>query len=308
MEQNTKVTRSLQDRALFGFFLMTTGLVLYVLSDAFVKHLMSLYSVKQTMFLRAITRLVPLIIAMYYQGGVKKVLGTSRPGRHMIRLAVNMAYTFAFMWAISLGSLTTIYTISYTSPFFMVILSALLLKEKVTRERWAAVAVGMIGVIIAMRPGASVFELAAFLVLAGAFLGSLNKILMRKLAETEHSLSITIYPNITMILITLPFLFNIWIPMPWHHWGLFAFVGCITALGQYMIVQALRFTQASVLAPIDYSTFFWVVALDLFWWGKGPDLYTLIGAAIIISSNLYILYCTRRDQAIALAVSSHANK
>ena len=288
--------RKLQDRALFGFFLMTLGLLFYALSDAFIKHLMSLYSVKQTMFLRAITRLVPLLVAMYCQGGVRRVLGTSVPGKHLVRLGVNLVYTCAFMFAMSKGTLTMIYTISYTAPFFMVILSALMLKEKVTWERWVAVVIGMCGVVVAMRPGSSVFEWAAFLVLAGAFLGALNKILMRRLAETEHSLSIAIYPNLTMIAVTLPLLVTVWQPMPWSHWGLFAFVGCITALGQYMIVQALRFTQASVLAPIDYSTFFWVVALDFFWWEKGPDMFTLAGAAIIVSSNLYILYCTRRDQ------------
>ncbi|MDP1614430.1 MAG: DMT family transporter [Methylococcales bacterium] len=289
-------SRTLQDRAIFGFFLMTTGLVLYTLSDAFIKHLMSLYSVKQTLFLRSTTRLIPLLIAMYYQGGIKKILGTAHPGRHIVRLGVNMAYTCAFMLAMSMGSLTMIYTLSYTSPFFMVILSALLLKEKVTKERWLAIVIGMVGVLLAIRPGSSVFEIAALLVLAGAFLGSLNKILMRRLAETEHSLSIAIYPNLTMILITLPLLATAWQAMPWSHWGLFAFVGCITALGQYLIVQALRFTQASVLAPIDYSTFFWVVALDFFWWNKWPDLYTVLGALIIVSSNLYILYFTKRDK------------
>lgn len=289
-----------------GAFCMIFALVLYALSDAFIKHLMGIYAVKQTMFLRAITRLVPLLIAMYFQGGVKAVLGTSHAGRHLIRLAVNFAYTCAFMFAMSMGSLTMVYTLSYTSPFFMILLSALMLKEKVTKERWLTVAVGMVGVVIAMKPGLSVFELAAFLVLAGAFLGSLNKILMRRLAETEHSLSIAIYPNLTMILMTLPFLLSTWQPMPWTHWLVFAFVGAITALGQYMIAQALRFTQASVLAPIDYSTFFWVVALDFFWWQKTVELHTLIGAAIIVGSNLYILHCTKKEQKASAARSISA--
>lgn len=296
MGRNQEASRSLQDRALTGVLLMGLGLLLYSLSDAFIKHLMAIYSVKQTMFLRAITRLVPLLIAMYFQGGVKKVLGTAHPGKHLIRLGVNLAYTCAFMIAMSIGSLTMVYTLSYTSPFFMVLLSAFMLKERVSPQRWIAVAVGMIGVAIAMKPGSNVLELAAILVLAGAFLGSLNKILMRRLAETEHSLSIAIYPNITMILVTLPLLLPIWQSMPWTHWALFAFVGGITAFGQYLIVQALRFTQASVLAPLDYSTFLWVVALDFFWWQKSLELTTLLGAIIIVGSNLYILHCTKKEQ------------
>ena len=286
--------RKLQDRALLGVLLMILGLALYPISDAFIKHLMGIYSVKQTVFLRSLTRLVPLLIVMYFQGGPRKVLGTVHPLRHLLRIGVNIVYTYSFMLAMSMGSLTVVYTLAYTSPFFMIFLSALMLKEKINRDRWLAVCIGMIGVVIAIRPGSSVFEFAAFFVLAGAFLGALNKILMRRLAETEHSLAITIYPNLAMILITLPFLFMDWQAMPWSHWALFAIVGCITATGQYVIAQSLRFTQASVLAPIDYSSFFWVVALDFFWWDKGPNFYTLIGAAIIMASNLYILYGTKR--------------
>lgn len=303
-ELTARDDRKLQNRAVVGVLLMLAGLALYPLSDAFTKHLMGTYTVYQVSFLRAFTRLIPLLIAMFMQGGVKQILGTKHPQRHLIRLAVNLIYTFAFMYAFTSGSLTVIYTLSYTSPFFMIILSALMLKESVGREKWAAVGIGLIGVIIAMRPGSNVFELVSIVVLLGTFLGALNKILMRRLAATEHSLAIAIYPNITMILAMTPFLINTWKPMPLEHWGLFAIVGALTALGQYCIAQSLRFTQASTLAPVDYSTFFWVVALDFFWWQKSPDVYTLAGAAVIVSSNLYILYCTRRDEAKKTALKA----
>lgn len=294
-------TRGLQDRAFMGVLTMCLALVCYAVSDACLKHLMGTYPVEQTMFLRAFTRLLPLLVAVYFQGGVKQVLGTACPGKHAVRLGVNLIYTCTFMLAMSMGSLTEVYTLSYTSPFFMILLSAIMLKEKVSKGRWAAVAVGMLGVVIATQPGSNILRLTALLVLLGAFLGSLNKILMRRLAETEHSLSIALYPNLTMMLFTLPFLFSLWTPMPWAHWGFFLLVGAITALGQYLIAQALRFAQASLLAPIDYSSFFWVVALDFFWWQKIVDVHTLIGAAIIVGSNLYILRCTRKEQARSIA-------
>jgi len=295
-------------------------LALYPLSDAFIKHLMGTYSVCQATLLRAITRLVPLMLATYFHGGPRKVLYTQHPSRHLTRLAVNLIYTFSFMFAFSLASLTTIYTFSYTSPFFMIILGALLLKEKVTLERWVAVGIGLIGVVIAMRPGSNILESAAFLVLFGTFLGALNKILMRRLASTEHSLAIAIYPNVVMITAMLiltivssaspgylsPSFTLVWKPMPWTHWGLFAIVGALTAGAQYAIAQSLRFAQASVLAPIDYSTFFWVIALDFAWWQKTPDPFTLIGAAVIVGSNMYILYRSRKEDAARKAAASLA--
>jgi drug/metabolite transporter (DMT)-like permease len=119
---------------------------------------------------------------------------------------------------------------------------------------------------------------------------------MRRLASTEHSLAIAIYPNIVMILITAPFLIHNWTPLSWHDWEFCAIVGLITAAGQYAIAHSLRFAQGSTLAPMDYSTFFWVLMLDFFWWDKIPDAYTLIGAAVIIGSNMYILFRSRREQ------------
>ncbi len=296
MSIGSNASRQLQNRSVLGIVLMISALALYALADALIKHLMKTYSVDQAAFLRSVTRLVPLLVMMFFQGGVKKVLGTSHPLRHAVRLLVSLAYTYSFMYAFSISSLTTIYTLSYTSSLFMIILSALMLKEAVSWDRWVAVGIGMVGVVIAMRPGTNLFEIAALIVLFGTFAGALNKILMRKLAATEHSLAIAIYPNVVMMLATFPFLINKWQPMPLEHWGLFAIVGVIAATGQYAIAQALRFAQGSILAPIDYSTLFWVVAFDLFWWNKPPDVFTLVGAVVIVGSNLYILYRTRKEE------------
>lgn len=293
----TTDSRKHHNRAVLGVLLMLGGLALYALSDAFIKQLMGSYSVRQTTFLRAFTRLIPLLFAVFMQGGVKQIFSTKHPMRHGARLAVNLAYTYAFMFAYSKATLTTVYTLGYTSSLFMIVLSAVMLKERVSKEKWFAVAIGMVGVLVAIRPGAGVFEIAGVIVLMGAFLGSLNKILMRRLAATEHSLAIAVYPNVAMILVTFPFLINSWQPISWHDWGFFAIVGIITSVGQFAIAHSLRFAQGSTLAPIDYSTFFWVFLLDFFWWDKMPDGFTIAGAAIIVASNLYILYRSRQEQA-----------
>jgi drug/metabolite transporter (DMT)-like permease len=288
--------RNWTHRPVAGIALMLLGLALYPLSDAFIQFLMGSYSVMQTTFLRALMRLIPLTIAIFFQGGIRSVLKTNQAGLHVIRLAINICYTYAFMLSLSLTSLTTIYTLGYTSSLFMIILSALLLKENASREKWIAVAIGMIGVLIAIRPGLTLFEVASLFILFGTFLGALNKILMRKLTRTEHSLAITIYPNVAMILVTMPFAFSHWEPLYAKDLGLFAIVGIVTAIGQYAVAQALRFAKASTLAPIDYSTFLWVVSLDVLWWKKVPDFFTLLGTAIIIGSNLYILYNSHREE------------
>ncbi|MGR3912244.1 MAG: DMT family transporter [Candidatus Rhabdochlamydia sp.] len=296
MSTQTPSNRQLQNRASLGIMLMILGLALYPLSDAFIKHLMGTYSFSQTSFLRSAIRLIPLLISVHFQGGIKETLATRRPGKHAVRLIVSLIYTASFMFALSEVPLTTIYTLSYTSSLFMIMLSAFYLKERISWDRWFAVMMGMVGVIIAMRPGSNLFQMAALIVLVGTFLGALQKILIRDLVKTEHSLSIAIYPNVVMLLVCLPGILTGWTPMPLEHWALFGIVGVITAAAQYAMAQALRFAPASALAPIDYSTYFWVLALDALWWNKKPDLFMIVGAVIIVMSNLYILYRTRQTQ------------
>ncbi len=273
---------------------MMLGLALYPISDALIKHLMEMYGLFQSTFLRAFTRLVPLFLATFFQGGPRAVFGARRPYAHMVRLAGSLMYTYIFMYAYSKESLTVGYTLSYTSPFFLIVLSGLILKERISKERWIAVVIGAVGILVAIRPGLAPFEMTVLLVLFGVFLGTLNKIFMRKLAITEHGLAIIIYPNLLLIAATLPFLIGSWQEIPWSHWGLFSVVGILSAAGQYAIAQSLRYTEVSILAPVDNSTFFWVVLLDFWGCGLVPDTCTIIGVAIIIGSNLYLLRTQHR--------------
>lgn len=294
----TIYSRSLQDKPALGIFLKLFGIALYPLTDAFVKHFMEIYSVPQATFLRALARMMPLLILVFFQGGFKHVFSPQQSTLHIVRLLINVASTFCFMYAFSSASLTTVYTFGYTTPIFMLILSAILLKETIQFQKWVTIGVGLITVILGMRPGSGVFEIAALLVLSASFLAALNKVLMRRLASTEHSLAIAIYPNIMIMLIVSPFLFfaGHWEPLPWSHWGIFALMGAITAVGQYAIAQALRFAQASLIAPADYTSFFWVVIIDLLWWNKSPDQYTLISAAVIMISSFFLLYRTKKNE------------
>src|SRR3989344_6197517 len=104
MNSSTTISsgRQLQNRAVLGVLLMIGGLALYALSDAFIKKLMGTYSVPQTSFLRAFTRFIPLSIAVFMQGGIKKIFSTEHPSRHLMRLGVNLAYTYSFMYAFSI--------------------------------------------------------------------------------------------------------------------------------------------------------------------------------------------------------------
>ena len=296
MQKGPLFSRKWSHRPFAGIGLMLLGIALYACSDACIKYLIGSYTLHQTTFLRALSRLIPLLILLFFQKDFSQVFKSDKKIRHAMRLIINLAYTYAFMLSFSLTSLTNVYTISYTSSFFMVLLGALLLKEKVSKEKWIAVFLGMIGICIALQPNINLFQTGGWIVLVGTWLGALNKIYMRRLAKTEHTLAITLYPNILMLFVSAPFLFSKWTPVPWEDISLFALVGVLTATGQYAVAQALRYAKASSLAPIDYSSFLWVILLDFSLFGIIPHLYTLIGIFIIFASNIYIIYCTRKEE------------
>lgn len=289
-------SRTWHDRVGKGALLMAIGMALYPFSDACFKYLMGIYSVQQTAFLRATMRLIPLTIAVFFQGGVRQVFWSEHPKKHGVRLLINFLYTYTFMYAYSIGSLTLIYTLGYTSPIFLFVLSIYFLKERVSIGQWLAIFSGLLGVIVVIGLEVSPWSWISLLVLLGAILGACNKMLMRQLAASEHTLAIAIYPNLMMMLVSMPFVIKSWVAMPWQHWCIFAVVGCLTAAGQYALAHALCYAQASTLAPIEYSTLLWVVGLDWFLWGVGPDLSTLLGALMIIGSNLYIIYSAKRNE------------
>ncbi len=286
-------------KPVLGMCLMFVGLGLYPLSDAFVKHLLETYSVHQTTFLRAFGRLILLLLIAFIKSGTF-MLKTEQPKQHLLRIGTSLITTYSFMYACSIASLTSIYTLSYTAPIFILIFSALFLREKVDSPRWIAVLVGFIGVIIALTPtagnfGTGLYQIGSLVVLLGTLSSALNKILMRHLASTDDALTISIYPNIALVCITAPLLISSWQLMPYEHWLLFGLVGIITALAQYCVAQALHFTEASRLAPIDYSTLFWAITIDYIRWETYPCLSTLLGGLIIILSNLYIARSTQKN-------------
>ncbi|MDR2412531.1 MAG: DMT family transporter [Holosporales bacterium] len=265
------------------------GFALYVFSDAFIKHITQLYPIAQVTFLRALMRLLPLfLISLVRHGG--NDLKTRYPKRHAIRLGANLMSTYTVIYVMSREPLVTVYVIYYTMPLFIVLFGRFLLGEKVNYWQWSAVLVGFIGVIVAIRPSSmTITPISLIIILIGVVSAALNKTFMRQLAQTESSFTIVIYPNIAMIVVLTPFVLTSWTPLSWAHWGDFLLMGGIVAFAQYAVTHALHFAPLAVLAPLDYTTFVWGAFFDITLWGIVPESCVLMGAAIVIGSNLLIL-------------------
>jgi drug/metabolite transporter (DMT)-like permease len=180
--------------------------------------------------------------------------------------------------------------ITFAAPIFITALSVPILKESVGLHRWIAIGVGFCGVLIMLRPGMGVFQWAALVVLGSVVVYALLMITTRAFKETETTAALMLYPQLGMTLtgiILAPFF---WVTPSLADLALFALAGVFGSVGVMCVTHAFRLGPAAVISPFEYSALIWATLLGYFMWGELPDRFTLAGAAVVISSGLYIIY------------------
>ncbi|HXV25535.1 MAG TPA: DMT family transporter [Alphaproteobacteria bacterium] len=267
---------------------MVTAVFFLAVLDAGVKALTEAYSVPQIAFIRYVVGLIlALGVAARSAQGLQG-LSTRRPGGHLIRSICNLGAMLLFYYAIARMALADVVAIAFATPIFTTLFSVLLLKERVTSRRWAAVAVGFAGVLVMVQPGGGVWGLGAVLALASAVLFALTVISSRQLSLTESSHTILFYYSIVCLAATgaaLPWQWRT--PEPEDLW-LFLLVGVMGSLGQFFMNQAFRFGEASMLAPLDYTALIWAAAMGYIFWAEVPSTAVLAGAALVLVSTLLV--------------------
>ena len=196
--------------------------------------------------------------------------------------------------------------IGYAAPLAVVVLAALVLKERVRIYRWSAVTIGFVGVLIMLSPhlGAGSHQLGpgaavgAALGLAGAFCSAFASVEVRLLTQTERTGAIVFYFMLLTSLLGLSTILLGWNVPTYQDAALMVVIGILGGLGQILIVQAYRYGDASLVAPFEYSTMLWAVAIGWFWFGEWPASTIVIGAFIVISSGIYVIF---RERQLGLA-------
>ena len=277
------------DRPALGIALMLVGIAGFSVMDAIIKWLTADYSVAQIVALRSWFGL-PLLCLFALHGGGLRSLKTSRPLVHVGRYLLVLALSFSFFWALSQMKLVDAIAITFAAPIFITALSVPLLKESVGLHRWVAIIIGFCGVLIMLRPGMGVFHWAAVEVLGSVVVYALLMITTRAFKSTESTATLMLYPQLGMTLTGIVFAPFFWVTPSLGDFGLFALAGMFGSVGVMCVTHAFRLGPAAVISPFEYSALIWATLLGFLLWGELPDSFTLIGAAIVIASGLYIIY------------------
>jgi len=183
--------------------------------------------------------------------------------------------------------------INFISPLVVTALSIPMLGEKVGPRRWAAVAIGFVGVLIIVRPGSSAFNISALLPLISAILWAIGMVLTRHIKGRESALTTLTYSTIAAVVVLTAILPFIWSPVSARAAVLLLAMGAISVLGQYLMILGYSLRAASVLAPLSYTQMVWSTIAGVVVFGAVPGLSTWFGGAIVVASGLYVLRSER---------------
>jgi drug/metabolite transporter (DMT)-like permease len=184
--------------------------------------------------------------------------------------------------------------ITFSTPFLVAALAGPILDEWIGLRRWAAIAVGFLGVLVVARPGFGSIHPAALLSLAAAFTLAFYNVTTRLLARNDSSETTLFYSNFVGFIVTSPSLPLVWTPPAnGRDFALMVAVGVFGAVGHYLLIVAHRLTPASVLSPFMYTQLLWAGALGYLVFHDVPNKWTLTGAGIVVGSGLYLLHRER---------------
>jgi drug/metabolite transporter (DMT)-like permease len=264
-------------------------------------------------FFRNLFGLVATLPLLWRHGMM--LLRTPRLGRYFFRCTIGIVSMFAGFWAIGHLPLAQAIALSYSSPLFVTIFAALIMHERVRGRRWTAVALGFLGVLVLLRPGTSQFNAFSLVALGAAVFNGLVSIQIKELTSTEPADRIVFWTTLLWVPMSLAPAAGVWLLSKWlgHSWSGWAWtwphgwawvwavlMGTLGTCGHMLWTRALKLGEVTALMPISFMQLPLVAIAGYLWFGETLDRWTVVGAAIIVGSNVYITHreaeLARRDE------------
>ncbi|MEO9526659.1 DMT family transporter [Roseibium sp.] len=277
-----------------GLIAALVAFAIFSSHDALIKTLGGSYPAFQIIFFSILFAFVPMSMLML----ADKAVDNFRP-RHpwlvLLRSCLTIISMSCGFYAFTALPLAEVYALLFAMPLLITAFSVPLLGETVRAQRWAAVVVGLIGVLIVLRPGLTAMSLGHLAALTAACANSLATILVRKLGGQERSVVLILYPMLLSMFamsLTLPV---VYVPVKLVDLGLMASIGFLSVIAQTFLISAYRAAPAAVVAPIQYSQIIWATLFGVLFFAETPDIYVAVGSTIIIASGIFVVWRESRE-------------
>lgn len=271
-----------------GALLALAAFGIYATHDVAIKVLGSDYSAFQILFFSGLLGF-PLVTIMLLSDRTDGNLIARHPWWSVTRALTTVTTGAAAFYAFSVLPLAQTYAIFFAMPLLITLLSIPMLGEHVGIRRGMAVLVGLIGVMIVLRPGQAELQFGHLIGLCAAFSGALNSVIVRKIGTAERSAVLMLYPMIATFFLTgatMPFVYR---PMEMEHLALMGVIAGLGFVAAMLTIAAYRTAPAVIVAPMQYSQILWAAVYGTVFFEESIDMWTMVGTAVIIASGVYIV-------------------
>jgi drug/metabolite transporter (DMT)-like permease len=283
----------LANEPLRGILLIVAAFCTFSLLDTTAKFLVQSYPTAQVVWVRYVGHLVLAGLILLPRHG-RGLLHSQRLGLQVTRSLFLFGATCANFAALQYLQLAETSSIQFSTPLMVAMLAVPLLGEHIGPRRWAAIGIGFFGVMIVIRPGLGLVHWAAGLSLLSALCGALYQITTRKLAGVDRAVTTQFYSALIGALAITPLVPFFWQAPDLKGAALMFCLGALGGFGHWLLILAHRLAPAPILAPFNYIQLLPMILLGYLVFGDFPDSWTLIGAGVVLSSGLYLLYRERK--------------
>ncbi|MER8387892.1 DMT family transporter [Mesorhizobium sp. M0166] len=302
----------MQNRLVLGILSLCLGVLVFSLQDPLVKAVSSHYPVTEVMAIRSIVALPILVFLVHADVGLQAIL-SKRFGMLTMRAFIQFTSYTAYYLAIAALPLADAVALYFMAPLFIMALAGPYLGERVSWQALATVLVGMLGVLVMVRPGAGLFDWAALLSLGSALLYGFSQLMARKIGDTESSTVMAFYQNgaylVGAALVaglfwlagidhamhpSLEFLVRPWVWPTTPDLLKMGACGFVASAGMILLSQAYRLAPANSVATFEYTGIIWSPLWGFLFFAEVPRPATATGAALIIGAGLFALNASRR--------------
>lgn len=290
---------------LVGILLTLLAMCMFATLDGFSKTLVQHYPPLFVLWLRYMLALPVVILVLAPRQPVRAIMATRALPLQALRCLLLVVETGFVVRAYKTMPIANAHSIFAVTPLVVTALSAVFLKEPVGWRRWLAVGVGFLGVLVILRPGVVPLRQDTLFIVTAMLLYACYMVLTRLASRVDEANTSYLVQSVlmaAMLSLVGPFF---WVPVAFVHLPLLIALGVLGAAGHYCLVRALTLAPAVIVQPFTYTMLLWAVVIGYLFFGDLPDLWTGVGAAIVVSAGLYAAWREhRRAQQAARAAQA----
>lgn len=281
--------------------------VVFSIHDVALKLLSSTYPLHEMIAVRSSVALIVICVYLYWTTGSFQALKTRRPALHTVRALLMIATNTTLYISLAAMPIADAVAIFYSAPLIITFLSTILLREFVGPMRWLAVCLGLLGMLMIVKPSGADYTGAALIAVLSAFIYAFSQILTRNLGKTESTVTMSFYGQIGhnsfAVLIglmigsgrfyggegeILSFVLRPWSWPSVFDMLMFVGFGLISGVGGLLMTKAYRDGPPSLIASFEYVALLMAVVWGVIFWNEIPDIWTSLGIALILGAGIFV--------------------